>query len=112
MSPPGPLAGVRVLEFGQLVPAAYASKLLADLGADVVKIEHPHTGDPARARGPFPGNRPDPEASGLFVYLNANKRGITLDLTSPTGQHALERLTAQATSSPSRSWGRPKTAAS
>ena len=92
---PGALDGVRVLEVGDLVSAAYATKLLADLGADVVKIE-PHRGDLARGRGPFPGNIPHPETSGLFLYLNANKRGITLDLTQPRGQEALAGLAARA----------------
>lgn len=72
------LEGVRVLELGGLVSAAYAGKLMADLGADVVKIEPPE-GDPARGRGPFPQDDPDPEKSGLFLYLNANKRGVALD---------------------------------
>jgi crotonobetainyl-CoA:carnitine CoA-transferase CaiB-like acyl-CoA transferase len=72
------LEGVRILEMGNLVSASYASKLLADLGADVVKIE-PLNGDEARRRGPFPGHHPDPEKSGLFLYLNTNKRSITLD---------------------------------
>ena len=92
---PGALDGVRVLEVGDLVSAAYATKLLADLGADVVKIE-PQRGDLARGRGPFPGNIPHPETSGLFLYLNANKRGITLDLRQPRGQAALARLAAGA----------------
>jgi crotonobetainyl-CoA:carnitine CoA-transferase CaiB-like acyl-CoA transferase len=78
----GPLTGIRVVEVGGLVSAPYAGKLLADLGADVVKIEAPNGGDPARLRGPFPANRPDPDASGLYLYLNTNKRGITLDLTN------------------------------
>jgi crotonobetainyl-CoA:carnitine CoA-transferase CaiB-like acyl-CoA transferase len=91
----GPLAGLRVLEAGELVSAAYATKLLADLGADVVKIEAPG-GDAARQRGPFPGGRPDPEASGLFCYLNANKRGIALDLRTPEGRAALDGLVARA----------------
>lgn len=94
-TPSGPLEGLRVVEAGHLVAAAYATKLLADLGADVVKIEVPD-GDPARRRGPFPNGVQDPEASGLFLYLNANKRGITLDLTTPAGQDALARLTASA----------------
>jgi crotonobetainyl-CoA:carnitine CoA-transferase CaiB-like acyl-CoA transferase len=89
------LEGLRVLEVGHLVGAAYATKLMADLGADVVKIEPP-AGDAARARGPYPGDRPDPERSGLFLYLNANKRGVTLDLTRPAGRAAFERLVAKA----------------
>ncbi|TMA43968.1 MAG: CoA transferase [Deltaproteobacteria bacterium] len=88
---PGALDGLRVLEIGDLVSAAYATKLLADLGADVVKVEA-RRGDLARGRGPFPRNTPHPDASGLFLYLNANKRGITLDLTHPRGQAALEAL--------------------
>jgi crotonobetainyl-CoA:carnitine CoA-transferase CaiB-like acyl-CoA transferase len=62
-----------------MVAAAYATKLMADLGADVIKVEEPQ-GDPARQRGPFPGGVVDPEKSGLFLYLNTNKRGVTLDL--------------------------------
>jgi crotonobetainyl-CoA:carnitine CoA-transferase CaiB-like acyl-CoA transferase len=94
MTSAGPLAGIRVLEVGELVAAPYAAKLMADLGADVVKIERPDGGDAARRRGPFPGGAPDPECSGLYLYLNANKRGITLDLTSPAGRATLERLVA------------------
>ncbi len=90
------LEGIRVLEVGHLVGAAYATKLLADLGADVVKIEPPRTGDAARARGPFPRGEPHPERSGLFLYLNTNKRGVTLDLTRPAGRAAFDRLAADA----------------
>ncbi len=93
---PRALEGIRVLEVGHLVGAAYATKLLADLGADVVKIEPPKTGDAARARGPFPYGEAHPERSGLFLYLNANKRGVTLDLARPTGHAAFERLVADA----------------
>jgi len=92
---PGALDGLRVLEVGELVSAPYATKLLADLGADVVKIESP-AGDRARQRGPFPGGTPHPEKSGLFLYLNANKRGIALDVRTPAGQAVLDRLVARA----------------
>jgi len=90
------LDGYRVLEIGTGVAAAYATKLLADLGADVVKIEPPGRGDPLRARGPFPGGAPHPEKSGLFLYLNTNKRGITLDLERTAAHAVLERLVADA----------------
>jgi crotonobetainyl-CoA:carnitine CoA-transferase CaiB-like acyl-CoA transferase len=73
------LEGVKVLELGQMVSAAYATKIMADLGADVIKVEEP-SGDLARQRGPFPGGVGDPEKSGLFLYLNTNKRSVTLDL--------------------------------
>src|SRR6476659_811314 len=77
------LEGVKVLELGTMVSAAYATKVMADLGADVIKVEEP-TGDTARQRGPFPGNVVDPEKSGLFLYLNTNKRGVKLDLRRDT----------------------------
>src|SRR5262249_39683189 len=68
----GPLAGLRVVECGEGVAAAFAAKLMADLGATVIKVEPPG-GDVARRRGPFPGHKPDPERSGLFIYLNSGK---------------------------------------
>jgi len=80
-----------VVECGQMVAAAYASKLLADLGAEVIKVESP-AGDPARRRGPFPGGVADPDRSGLFLYLNTNKRGVTLDVAAPRGRDALAAL--------------------
>ncbi len=89
------LAGIRVIECGELVAASYATKLMADLGAEVIKIEAPE-GDAARRRGPYPGGVVDPEKSGLFLYLNANKLGMTLDLTRPDGQRVLADLTAEA----------------
>ena len=87
------LEGVKVLELGNMVSAAYATKLMADLGADVIKVEEPG-GDHARRRGPFPRGIPDPEQSGLFLYLNTNKRGCTIDLRKDTD--ALTRLVAWA----------------
>ena len=72
------LEGVKVLELGNMVSAAYATKLMADLGADVVKVEEP-TGDESRQRGPFPRGVADSEKSGLFLYLNTNKRGVSLN---------------------------------
>ena len=91
----GPLAGARVIECGEGVAAAFAGRLLADYGADVIKVEPPG-GDLTRRRGPFRGDVADPEESGLFLYLNANKRGITLDLHSPSGRDQLERLLSRA----------------
>lgn len=83
------LEGVKVLELGHMVSAAYAAKLMADLGADVIKVEEPD-GDQARRRGPFPQGVADPEQSGLFLALNTNKRGCTLDL--PRDKDTLMRL--------------------
>jgi crotonobetainyl-CoA:carnitine CoA-transferase CaiB-like acyl-CoA transferase len=69
---------------------------MADMGAEVIKIEHPGGGDVARQRGPFPGRVPHPEKSGLFLYLNTNKRGITLNLADQRGQEIFQRLLRQA----------------
>jgi len=85
------LEGIRVLELGQMVSAAYTTKLLADLGADVIKVEEPQ-GDLARQRGPFPGGVPDLEKSGLFLALNTNKRSVTIDLAGVQGQEQLRTL--------------------
>lgn len=74
------LQGIRVVEVAEGVPGPYCGKLLAGLGADVVKIEPP-AGDRARYEGPFPGDQPDPERSGLFLHLNTGKRSVRLDLT-------------------------------
>ena len=86
------LEGIRVLELGEMVSAAYASKLIGDLGAEVIKVEEP-TGDPARQRGPFPDDRVDPEKSGTFLALNTNKRGLSLDLVRDAA--ALRQLVAE-----------------
>ena len=75
------LLGVKVLEWSQLVAGPYCAKLLSDLGAEVVKIEKPDVGDEARSRGPFVGNITHLEKSLLFLNLNTNKLGVTLDIT-------------------------------
>ncbi|CAM3136121.1 CaiB/BaiF CoA-transferase family protein [Mycobacterium colombiense] len=72
-----PLTGLRVVELASEIAGPYCTKLLVDLGADVCKIETP-SGDPLRRWGPFPSGHPDPDRSGLFEYLNAGKRGVTL----------------------------------
>ena len=75
-----PLSGLKVLDFTWHLAGPYASKLLADYGADVVKVERPGEGDPARRYGPFPGDQPHLERSGHFLHVNTNKRSVTLDL--------------------------------
>src|SRR3954471_22619014 len=69
--------------------------MLADVGADVIKVEPPD-GDVTRYRGPFPGDRPDRDKSGLFVYLNTNKRATVADLTTADGQEQLAAVLAAA----------------
>ena len=90
------LSDIRIIEIGEMVSAPYAAKMLADLGAEVIKVERPRVGDRARSMGPFPASGPDPEQSGLFLSLNANKLGVTLDISQPEGFTILERLVAQA----------------
>lgn len=85
-------AGVKVLEHCELVSGPYCAKLLADLGAETIKIEKPNTGDEARRRGPFLHDIPHPERSGLFLYLNTNKLGITLNLETSTGKRLFIEL--------------------
>jgi crotonobetainyl-CoA:carnitine CoA-transferase CaiB-like acyl-CoA transferase len=75
-----------------MVSGPYCGKLFADMGADVIKVEEPPHGDPARERGPFPCDEPHPERSGLFLYLNTSKRGVTLDLERPAGRETFRRL--------------------
>jgi crotonobetainyl-CoA:carnitine CoA-transferase CaiB-like acyl-CoA transferase len=89
------LEGYRVLEITQTPGGGFCGKFFADLGADVLKVE-PREGDPARRRGPFPGGIPNHDASGLFLYLNTNKRGLTLDLDTATGAEIAAHLAANA----------------
>src|SRR6266481_1462888 len=90
----GNLNGYRVLDL-TTEPGFLAGKLLADLGADVIKIEPPG-GDPARRRGPFVGGVADPEQSVLWLALNTNKRGVTLDLDQARGRDVFLSLCRQA----------------
>ena len=94
--PDGALEGVAVVELGQMVSAPYCAKLFADYGAEVIKVEPLESGDVARRCGPFPDDVPHPEKSGLFHFLNTNKRGITLDASAEAGRDLLLRLLAQA----------------
>jgi CoA:oxalate CoA-transferase len=91
-SHPQGLTGLCVLEVAEMVAGPYCGKLLASLGAEVIKIEAPPEGDPSRHRGPFPGDVPHPERSGMFLYLNTGKQGITLNLADPQGRMILREL--------------------
>ncbi len=90
------LDGVRVLDLTHHIAGPYCTKLLADFGAEVTKVERPRTGDPQRTFGPFAGDDPHPDKSLSFLYLNTNKRSITLDLKSGTGRSLLRRLADRA----------------
>ena len=89
------LPNLRVLELASLIPGPYAGKLLASLGATVIKAEPPNAGDPSRRRGPFPNDIPHPERSGLYLYLNTGKQSITLNLHDPAGRDLLRQLVAR-----------------
>lgn len=106
-TPPGPaaaagpageqvLAALRVVDLSRWVAGEFCTKLFADFGADVIKVERPGEGSLTRRWGPFPGDRPDPETSALFLHLNTNKRSVTLDFSSASGRDLLLRLVAQA----------------
>ena len=92
----GALEGLRILDLTQGVAGPYCTKLLSDYGADVLKIERPEGGDPARRAGPFPDDEPHPERGGLFLDLNTGKRSLTLNLKTESGQRILRRLAAEA----------------
>lgn len=90
------LSGLRVLDLSRWVAGEYATKLFADFGADVVKVEKPGEGSLTRAWGPFPGDVPDPERSALFLHLNTNKRSVALDLRADADREVLLGLVARA----------------
>lgn len=85
------LSGVRVVDISQGIAGPYATKLLADSGALVTKVEPP-AGDYSRRLGPFPDDIPDPEMSGLYLHLNTSKRSMTLDVSASAGQAVLKKM--------------------
>ena len=80
--------GLKVLDLGRGISAPFCAKMFADLGASVIKVEPPE-GDFARNMGPFPNDVVDSEASGMFLGLNTNKSGITLDVGTDAGRQIL-----------------------
>jgi CoA:oxalate CoA-transferase len=86
------LGDIRVLDLTEAVAGPFCSKLLAGLGAEVIKVEPPGTGDVSRCIGPFVHEVPHTEQSAAFLYLNTGKKSITLDITSHTGIALLQRL--------------------
>src|SRR4051812_32843283 len=86
-----PLTGVTVLEVGAFMAAPFAAMQLADLGAEVIKVEHSTGGAPVRQTGPFLGTESSP-----FVRINRNKHSVALDLKSPDARSAFLRLVERA----------------
>ncbi len=87
-----PLEGLRVVDLSKILAGPYVTMSLADLGAEVTKVEHPDGGDPTRAWGP-PFNGPD---ATYYLAINRNKRSVTLDLKTAQGQEAVHRMLARA----------------
>jgi len=88
---PGLLDGIRVIDFGRFIAAPYCAMLLADFGADVIRVERRDGGEDRRL-GPVTANG----EGGLFLNLNRNKRGITLDLAHPMAEAIIHRLVSSA----------------
>jgi len=86
------LEGIGILDLSEGIAGPYCTRLLGGYGADIIKVEKPGEGDRSRKAGPFPGDLPHPERSALFLNLNTNKRGITLDLEGAAGRGILRRL--------------------
>ena len=89
------LEGIKVLDLSEGIAGPFCAKLLADLGADAVKVERPDQGDMSRSLGPFPSGQPDIEKSASFFYFNTGKRSIVLDLDSDSGKANLIKLVRQ-----------------
>ena len=96
---PGPLAGIRIFDMTRILAGPTATQILADLGADVIKVERPGTGDDVRAWGPpylkDKDGRDQPHESVYFNAANRNKRSITLNLASREGQELALKLIAK-----------------
>ena len=97
MSGPGPLSHVRVLDLSRVMAGPWAGQVLADLGAEVIKVERPGKGDDTRGWGPpwLEGTEPDQGASGYYLSCNRGKRSIAVDLSTPEGQEVVRRLAAR-----------------
>ena len=88
---PGPLSGIRILDLTHILAGPFATTVLGDLGADVIKVELPGEGDPARGAAPFLGDG----YSSYFFSINRSKRSVTLDLAHPRGKELLLELVKQ-----------------
>jgi len=95
VSGPGPLDGLRVLDLTQALAGPFCTMLLADLGADVIKIEPP-AGDMTRFAGPFTPEDTERAYGGYFASINRNKRSVVLDLKAPADREVLLRMAARA----------------
>jgi benzylsuccinate CoA-transferase BbsF subunit len=90
-----PLAGLKVVDFGHVWAGPYCSAMLADLGADVVKVESPKRLDVHRRQGPYPDNEAGINRSGVWNAQNRNKKSVCLDLTDPAQREHAKQLVRQ-----------------
>ena len=98
MQSKGALSGIRVLDMGRVLASPWAAQMLGDLGADVIKVERPGSGDEGRQYGPVYLKDKDGKKtseSALYISGNRNKRSITVNLASPKGQEVIRRLAAE-----------------
>ena len=86
------MSGLKILDISEGVAGPFCAKLLGDLGADVVKLEKPGSGDSSRSVGPFPDDEFDIERSASFFFFNTSKRSVVLDLESQAGRAQLRTL--------------------
>ncbi|MCL4759781.1 MAG: CoA transferase [Rhodocyclaceae bacterium] len=95
---PGALSHIRVLDLSRILAGPWASQILADLGADVIKVERPGAGDDTRSWGPpflKDADGEDTPVASYYLCANRNKRSITVDMTLPEGQRLLRELAAR-----------------
>ncbi|MGP1630087.1 MAG: CaiB/BaiF CoA transferase family protein, partial [Giesbergeria sp.] len=95
----GALAGIRVLDLSRVLAGPWCTQILADLGADVVKVERPGAGDDTRHWGPpflKDSNGDDTHQASYFTACNRNKRSVTLDMATPEGQALIRQMAGQA----------------
>jgi len=90
------LDGVRVIDLTQCIAGPYCTKLFADYGAEVIKIERPGSGDVSRSMAPFWRDEPRLEGSGLFLHLNTNKKSVAVDLSVDAGRRVVLDLARDA----------------
>ena len=95
-APPAALSHLRVIDLSTRIAGSYATKFLADFGAEVIKIERPIAGAPERQAGPFKDDHIDSEASGQHLFLNTNKKSVTLNVSTITGGEILKSLVKEA----------------
>ena len=94
----GPLAGIRVLDLSRILAGPWASQMLADLGAEVIKIERPGSGDDTRSWGPpyMPDQKGDATTESAYFHgANRGKQSVTVDITQPEGQEIIRQLASQ-----------------